>query len=373
MDFKRGELGRVFHGDCVAWMQELAADSVDAVVTDPPYLIGIMGQTWDTYGDRRRWHAQWLREAVRCLKPGGHLVAFSAARTWHHLASAAEEQGLEVRDLLAWAYGSGWPKGRRLPGGWHSTLKPGLEPILLARKGLDGSLEQNLGRWGVGGLRVEACRIPWATDTDQAEAQGKNKHASYGTAPLTGNTMYGDFSQVARKDYQAPGRWPSTLLLSHTAHCVDRGGAAGWACTRACEIRQLDAQGWNQQAGAGAARFFAGFPHATGPEQVSYVPKAGKDEKGAGNKHLTVKPIALMRYLCRLVCPPGGVILDPFCGSGTTILAAVEEGSRAVGIELDAQHCEIARGRLRGAEMRIRLAETAQGTGEDCGSSEAEP
>ena len=359
-------LSALYMGDCREVMAEMDACSIDAVVTDPPYGLEFMGHDWDkledgladrgmwkgrrgrggskigagsapggarvafgmkrhsykrcrTCGKRsfssspcvcaspdwqiehtagapsgairaQRWHETWAREAYRVLKPGGHLLAFGAPRAFHRLTAALEDAGFDIRDCLMWLYGSGWPK--------HPTvLKPAWEPIVLARRPLDGTIAGNVAAHGTGALDVEAARIPggerplFVATSTRSWAQGRG----------------GDRRSVGTTDL---GRWPANVVLDEVAAAM------------------VDAQS------EGASRFF-------------YCAKAAPSERDAGlegvrNSHPTVKPVALMRWLVRLAVPVGGSVLDPFTGSGTTRLAALAEGRRFVGVELNEEYLAIA-------------------------------
>jgi len=292
---------RLVEGDSLNLMAKLPDSSVDCVITDPPYSIGIDGASWDRFGDDRlpaaeafeRWTRAWATEVRRVLKPGGHLLAFGAPRTFHRLVAGVEDAGLEVRDQLLWLYGQGIPKSRRLPAGRGTALKPAYEPILLARSPLDGSTLVNLERYGTGALNIDAARI--------------------------GEARY----------------WPANLALSHAPDCP---------------VALLDG-------------------HSIGPSRLFYCAKATRFEREAGceqlparlaelyrgrshrprvlrNIHPTVKPLALMRWLVGLAVPEGGVVLDPFAGSGSTGIAAMLEGRPFLGIEREGEFVDIACARL---------------------------
>jgi len=295
-------------------LRELPDNSVDAVVTDPPYHLasivkrfgsptaapinnadakagrwgpyhrtssGFLGETWDG-GDVAIDPETWAG-VLRVLKPGGHLVAFGHPRTYHRLAVAIEDAGFELRDLIAWLYGSGFPKSHRtartmdaddaeLWNGWGTALKPALEPIALARKPLaEGSVMANVLRWGTGALNIDGTRVQ----------------------PVD----------------NSPARWPANL-------CHD-----------------------------GSPEALAGFPPGT--DRYFYSPKANAEERGEGNDHPTVKPSGLLCWLIRLVTPPGGTVLDPFVGSGSTGIAAEMMQRPFIGIELKPEYLEIAERRLR--------------------------
>ena len=313
---------RLLEGDCLAMLGELEPESADAIVTDPPYGIGFQHERWDSSAIREAaveagyerlsppeafeaWCRIWAEECRRVLKPGGFLAAFGSPRTSHRLTCGIEDAGLEIRDTLMWLYARGMPKSRRYPGGRSTTLKPAFEPIVLARRELDGTTEQTIKRYGTGALNIEGCRVE--------------------------------------------GRHPANVLLGHDPACEEEHCAPG------CHVAAADVC-----ANEGRSRL--------APSRFLYCPKASRSERDAGcerlprraldlfpnggksgdarNFHPTVKPLALMRWLVRLLCPPGGLVLDPTAGSGTTGAAAVLEGRRFVGIELEPAYMEIAAARI---------------------------
>lgn len=353
--------------DCIDNLEalpEIDAGCIDAIVTDPPYGLAFMGKSWDkTLPDRRTW-----TELLRVLKPGGHAVIFGAPRLYHRLAVDVEDAGFGIRDCLMWLFGSGFPKsldvskaidkaagaersvvGARVYGdghvqrstetigyggcdpsadtrnitapatpeaaawaGWGTALKPAYEPILLARKPLDGTVAANVLAHGTGGINVDACRVGDSGGGVRCTNRGPDgkclghKNAGQSTS---GETFHG------LKPEGPMGRWPANVIL-------DDDGPEEWR------------------------RYF-------------YCAKASRSEREAGlqaddgkraNTHPTVKPVALMRWLVRLVTPPGGLVLDPFCGSGSTGVACVYEGVRFLGLELDAGYAEIARARIAHAK-----------------------
>jgi hypothetical protein len=413
----------LLHGDCLERLKELPDNSVDACVTDPPYGLSFMGKAWD-------YHVPTVdvwREVLRVLKPGGHLLAFAGTRTQHRMAVQIEDAGFEIRDMIAWVYGSGFPKSldvskaidkldaseaqqarryrftewvraagltakqideatgtnmgghyttaasqpaimtlehldsvRHLIGevpewvereceirsvesenfkrrevvgptrrgaqaestgrygawgdgitptspatpaaqqwqGWGTALKPALEPITVARKPLVATVAGNVELFGTGAINVDGCRVA-ANDgyTENAVTQGVS----------TARTSYDPRQERSTFNPSPAGRWPANLIHDGS--------------DEPCSLL------------GDAARFF-------------YCAKASKADRGQGNNHPTVKPTELMRYLCRLVTPPGGVVLDPFMGSGSTGKAAVLEGFKFIGIEREAEYLEIARGRI---------------------------
>lgn len=314
-------------GDCLEVLAGMAPESVDACVTDPPYHLasivkrfgaegaapvkgndayerasrGFMGKNWD--GGDIAFRPETWAAVLRVLKPGAHLVAFGAPKNYHRLACAIEDAGFEIRDSLMWLFGSGFPKSHNLDGereGWGTALKPAFEPIILARKPLDGTVAANVLAHGTGAINVDATRVPFADAADEHESKAKNQHADFGSGPMT-NAVFGKFDKD-RDNYDPPGRWPANVL-----HDGDAG------------------LGEN-------ARFF-------------YSAKANAKDR-AGSKHPTVKPVALMRWLCRLITPLGGLILDPFAGTGTTGQAARAEGFDAILIEREPEYQADIRRRL---------------------------
>jgi DNA modification methylase len=321
---------QVLHGDCLRLLDDLQECSVDAVVCDPPYGINIQGKYWDrraihdsaaattsrsrlSTGEAvQQWASAWATGCLHVLKPGGHLLAFGSPRTYHRLAAGLEDAGLQLRDTLMWIYGNGRPKTRLDHDGRGSTLRPAWEPVLLARKPLAGTTESNLRRYGVGALNIDACRI----------------HE----------------------------RWPANVLLGHHERCTPD------ACVADCALVTIDHSDMRPVAGKAArtspSRMFfsskvsraerdAGCEQLP-EEELHFFPSAqsGYSPAGARNPHPTVKPIELMRWLIRLITPPDGLVLDPFCGSGSTGAAAVLEDCRFLGIEREAAYVQIAHARI---------------------------
>lgn len=282
----------VINADCLDAMRAMDAASVDSIVTDPPYGLSFMGKGWD-HGVPG---AEFWREALRVAKPGAHLVAFGGTRTYHRLACAVEDAGWEVRDCLSWMYGTGFPKSK-------ACLKPAWEPAILARKK------------GPGVLAIDECRIDSVTAADREAIAKAGGWARSGYIPPVGSTtiLCGSADHktgtTGAAEYHPAGRWPANALLDEEAAAA------------------LDAHA------AGASRFF-------------YTAKASKRERGEGNTHPTVKPLSLMQWVVRLVTPPGGLVLDPFAGSGTTGLAARAEGMRAILVEREAEYVEIINRRI---------------------------
>lgn len=399
---KPGERWTVLEGDCNDLLPGIGA--VDAVVCDPPYALtsgnakydlrltgagnererrpkgprgGFMGKAWDSEIPGA---ATWAL-ALAAAKPGAHLLAFGGTRTFHRLTCAIEDAGWEIRDCLSWLYGSGFPKSHN--GAWGGTaLKPGWEPIVMARKPLIGTVEANHAAHGTGGLNIDEARCATGDDLNGGAYSGQRRHRTErtstdtapGAAPLSRlNRGIGSFDAPA-------GRWPANAAMDEEAaamldeqagerkssgiYCTDGGTPKGWSGGKWADAPR-EAKGYNDL--GGASRFFYCAKASRSereqglegqPEQrraADYRP--GDDgEQGlqsrrhgatsARNHHPTVKPVSLMRWLVRLVTPEGGVVLDPFAGSGSTGVAAVMEGRRFIGIEREAQYVEIARRRI---------------------------
>ena len=446
-------------GDCLDRMGHMDADSIDAIVTDPPYGLAFMGKGWDSFYIKQRTAQRdgsgptaariasgrsksaglgpsaaaggmydrspsgqagfqrsseaWAREALRIAKPGAHLLAFGGTRTFHRLTCAIEDAGWEIRDsignigLLGWVYGSGFPKsldvskaidkeagaerettGVRVdsdgrcratephgattyqrdtcygqdnrPGmaikaatipatdaarrweGWGTALKPAWEPIVMARKPLVGTVAKNVRRYGTGGINVDGCRI------------GTSKRVP-GSMPLdrSGKGIYGAFAVHDGGPGQDPdvGRWPANLCLDEEAAAMldEQSGIS-----KSTQARQ--SAGFRDEApvygGGHSVERLSGANDSGGASRFFYVAKASRGERQEGlegeaaNRHPTVKPVSLMRWLVRLVTPPGGVVLDPFMGSGTTGIAAHLEGCRFVGIEKERGYFDTAAARI---------------------------
>ena len=366
-------------GDSRDLLRAMPDASVDAIVCDPPYELGFMGRAWDSTGIA--YSVDLWREALRVLKPGGHLLAFGGTRTYHRMACAIGDAGFEIRDSIHWMYGSGFPKsmdvskaidkaagiwrgraGAVVSGnaamaggnyertekgppvtpdaqrwaGWGTALKPAHEPVVMARKPLDGTVAANVLTHGTGAINVDGCRVGTV-------GWGGHQHGWFSSED-------GHCGMVAGEARPVSGRWPANVLLSHAEGCGDQ-------CADGCPVEELgDAARYYYTAKPSTAERDAGLEHlpvTPGHEVCDREDgSAGADHARAGvrtqrrNIHPTVKPIAIMRYLVRLVTPPGGLVLDPFAGSGTTGCAAVLEGARFLGLELEPKHAEIARARI---------------------------
>ncbi len=341
---------KLLRGDCLELLKTLPDNSVDSIVTDPPYGLskepnmqevlaswlagedyrhrggGFMGKTWDSFVPGP---AIW-RECLRVLKPGGHLLSFFSSRTYDLGALAIRLAGFEVRDQIMWVYGSGFPKSLNLGDGRGTALKPAHEPIVMARKPFKGTVAANVQEHGTGALNIDACRVKDGTETggDKPEYHANNKNAVYG-AGMGG----GDWENVS-------GRWPANFVH-------DGLNGEAWARYFYCgKTSRADRDEGVTFEPASVAEMVNRKEGSAGANH----PRAGAGGRvGARNHHPTVKPTALMSWLCRLVTPPGGVVLDPFMGSGSTGKAAMLEGFRFIGIEMDEGYFAVAEQRIAAA------------------------
>lgn len=267
-------------------------------------------------------------EAYRITKPGGHLLAMGGTRTFHRLASAIEASGYEIRDTLAWIYGSGFPKSHNHFGidGYGTSLKPAHEPIIMAMKKCDGTFKQNAERWGQAGINIDGCRVPSGQDYFQTERF--NERITLGG--------YGSAS-IASAFKPAKGRWPANIILDKEASALLGEPSRFFYCAKASSSERNDGlEGLPLQEAGIKNDSGRGFSESNPMKSIKYK-----------NNHPTVKPLKLMEYLIKLVMPPkDGILLDPFAGSGTTILAAKRLGFDAIGIEKSAEYCKIARARI---------------------------
>lgn len=383
---------KVFFGSCLDVLPTLADNSVDAIVTDPPYELGFMGKSWDNSGIA--YNVEVWRECLRVLKPGGHMLAFGGSRTWHRLAVAIEDAGFEMRDSIAWLYGSGFPKSHNISkaidktlggavkvgkafkvageygnrdlrdpetqgasreemrhtadtdeakawDGWGTALKPAFEPVVVARKPLIGTVAENVLKWGVGGINIDATRIGTETVTINTFDNGAKPFGDAVGEPFTSR--------------ESVGRWPANIILDeYTAELLDEQADA----SRFFYVAKANKKDRNEGLDDLVAQESAGKGNGLGrlcaicgasilkpcecPDRTFVNPPKQ-------NFHPTVKPTALMQYLVRLVTPEGGTVLDPFTGSGSTGKAALLEGKKFVGIELTEEYLPIIAGRLEHA------------------------
>ncbi len=367
----------LIEGDSRAALRVFAADRFDSIVSDPPYELGFMGKGWDASGIA--FDVEFWREALRVLKPGGHLLAFGGTRTYHRMTCAIEDAGFEVRDSLHWFYGTGFPKSLNVGGGRGTALKPAHEPIVMARKPLIGTVAANVRAFGTGALRIDDCRI--ATTDQTGNGATKSSGRAHDAVALEGA-----FATTTTTTTHPLGRWPANVLLDESAaadldaQAPSAGAAAPVRGTEASAAVADDAitnararvPGAFHADSGGASRFFYvakpsrrerdqgcdHLPAKSGGEATDRAddskgtqnPRAGAGRNGGTrNFHPTVKPVELMRYLVRLVTPAGGTVLDPFTGSGTTGMAARLEGLDFVGIEREPEYATIAAARIAGA------------------------
>jgi site-specific DNA-methyltransferase (adenine-specific) len=365
---------RVFSGSCLDRLRELPDESVDAVVTDPPYELGFMGKGWDSSGIA--YNIEVWRECLRVLKPGAHLLAFSGSRTYHRITVAIEDAGFEVRDMIAWISNKTFPKSHNVEkatgssdwAGWGTALKPSLEPVVMARKPLIGTVAENVLLHGTGGLNIDGTRIGTETITINTFDDG---------AKPWGNAKGDQYTSRESK-----GRWPSNVMLDEfTAGLVDEQSGVSVSKAGGKTFRTGNGLffglGEQERTGhddsGGASRFFYvakaskrdrnegldGLPEMQGGAMQGKEFRDGKptNHPMRQNFHPTVKPTDLMRQLVRLVTPPGGVVLDPFTGSGSTGKAAILEGFEFIGVELTDEYLPIIEGRLSHAVTQRAQAE----------------
>jgi site-specific DNA-methyltransferase (adenine-specific) len=366
-------------GRCEDVLRGMEDNSVDSIVTDPPYGLSFMGHKWDYQVPTVE---QWA-ECLRVLKPGGHLLAFGGSRTYHRLVVNIEDAGFEIRDQLMWIYGSGFPKSKNLTGehsGKGTGLKPAHEPIVMARKPLCGTVEANVGEYGTGALNIDLCRVP----TEDG--------LSGGSGGLLSHIRDEKEPDSAEWKPDQLGRWPANILHDGSEDVIsafpDAKGqqgdlkTTGKARPTRVAFGNMDAprdHAMRLETSKSAARFFycAKVSKAERDEGMERFlpfsasdmtggrkedsagindPRAGAGRTGgAKNNHPTVKPVELMRYLCRLVTPENGVVLDPFMGSGSTGKAALLDGFGFIGIELDPDHLVTAAARI-GHVMKVKGA-----------------
>jgi len=363
-------------GDCIEIMQQLPDNSIDSVVTDPPYGLGFMNKEWDIFDKSQfgiagnegkndlkvkkhfdvlpRYNTEglydftrrWASECLRVLKPGGYLLSFGGSRTYHRIACAIEDAGFEVRDMLEWVYGSGFPKSMNVGEGMGTALKPAHEPICMARKPIsEKTVAQNIAKWGTGGLNIDACRIPSnTTGRFPANLIHDGSQLVLEIFPETASPS-GHFD----KDDYEEGDGVTNFTSGDFNGYRDRGSAARFFyCAKASRTeRELGLDSFPE-------RPIAEVNKMGGSKNTMKTGSGNERRKLYKNTHPTVKPIALMRYLVRLVTPKGGLVLDPFIGSGTTALACILEGYDYLGIERESEYVEIAQARIEYLENALR-------------------
>lgn len=403
----------VLNLDCRHGLAMLPDNSVDAILTDPPYELGFMGHAWDRSGiayDVAMW-----REALRVLKPGGHMLAFSGSRTYHRMTCAIEDAGFEIRDSIMWVYGSGFPKSldiskaidkisagvafsnygavelqitapatmaAQIWEGWGTALKPAHEPICVARKPLAlGTVAANVLAYGVGGINIDGCRVgtepPAPRNAPKKIMRGGKFHAA-----ADAETEMSHYNPTL-------GRWPANLIhdgsdevLAGFPETKSNGGGASKTAfwNNADDVRAIEKGDtgsaarfyqqcqWTQDDLEDALFYYCAKAskrdrdegleafavrrclHSTATAEGSMLTGSGNPRTTSrANHHPTVKPTALMRYLARLICPTGGTILDIFAGSGSTGKAAILESFQFIGFELEAEFTDLANARIEHA------------------------
>lgn len=341
-------------GDSLHFLRDQPDNRYDSIVTDPPYALvsiqkrfgsesaaavkvpaggtgayarasaGFMGKKWDT--GETAFAIEFWEQCLRVLKPGGHVVAFGGTRTYHRLACAIEDGGFEIRDQIGWCYGSGFPKSHNAGNGWGTALKPAWEPIALARKPLlESTVAANVLRWGTGAINIDGCRV----GTSEIITATRNY--------LAGGLEPGEMDKPGDKTFtvyqqNANGRWPANIVHDGSEEVVaafpDVDGVVG-------TLR--DPNGSLGYHGGAKGAYRKGEPDSGSAARFFYTSKADSDDR-LGSKHPTVKPVDLMQWLVRLVTPKGGLVLDPFAGTGTTAEAALREGMRCMLIERETEY-----------------------------------
>lgn len=321
-------------GDALEVLKTIPDESISAVVTDPPYEIGFMNSRWDTRGIAFR--PDLWTEVLRVMKPGAFLLSFGSPRTYHRMTCAIEDAGFEIKDCLMFLHGMGFPKGK-------SALKPAYEPITLARKPFRGTLAECVLAHGTGALNIDASRVGTESITTRGRSDALHK-----ASQSLGTHWSGEVDTSPRI-----GRWPANVLLDEqAAAALDE--ASGESQSRATGYDWSDSGQDNPAHVIRNIKSGVHFGDTGGASRFFWTAKAGKTEripKLYGRDlpktlHPTVKPVDLMAYLVRLVCPPGGTVLDPFLGSGSTGVAAHRLGFDFIGIELSPDYLELARARI---------------------------
>jgi len=402
----------ILKGNCLETLRTLADNSVDSIVTDPPYELGFMGKTWDNSGIA--YNQDLWAECLRVLKPGGHLLAFSGSRTYHRMTVAIEDAGFEIRDQIMWLYGSGFPKSldvskaidkaagaeREVVGqnryaarrpseaanspvgfsdsmggsatanitapvtpeaqrwqGWGTALKPAHEPICVARKPLTGTVASNVLEWATGALNIDGSRVGTETlgggTMPDLRDVGRMSKEAIGIDKLS----FGQTSGAKRIEHpEYTGRWPANVIHDGSeevlaAFPTSKSGGLNGKSIFSAESTKTAASMFSGM--AGKPRNYVSEPNEGSAARFFYCAKASKSERNAGldkqNFHPTVKPLALMRYLVKLVTPPGGTVLDPFLGSGSTAVACVLEGFDWIGCEMTEDYWPIIEARVEWA------------------------
>ena len=413
---------KLYEGNMLDMLSVIPQNSIDSIVTDPPYELNFMNKSWDDSGiafQKETWE-----KCFQVLKPGGHMLVFGGSRTFYKIAYAIDMAGFEIRDTIMWIYSQGFPKslniglaidkkngvestviGHSTNGsgaspnklnnhaqgdtgigymdgsgkefdiqeptseegiqwkGWGTQLKPAFEPIIIARKPCDGGVLENVLKHGVGGLNIDGCKIPFINDMDYAITANKNQHEKFGTKPMTGNIIYGDYSMVQPKNYESDGRFPSNVILSYDDTTKDEvcGGFPNTGSGNGGTPYNYSGREYNNK---DTSMFNGDKPQACSnyndcgsAARYFYCAKATSKDREEGltdikNIHPTVKPTELMQYLIRLVTPKHGTVLDTFNGSGSTGKACMWENKengadyKYIGIELTPEYLPIAQARI---------------------------
>ena len=385
--------------DCIEGMKQLEDNSIDSIVTDPPYELGFMGKKWDSTGIA--YNINVWKEALRVLKPGGHLLAFGGTRTYHRMTCAIEDAGFEIRDCIQWIYGSGFPKSmniskaidksagaerevigkRKHPtlkdkskvdrqestqhhasnstkdewditapstieaqqwDGWGTCLKPANEPIVVARKPLsEKTIADNVLRWGTGGINIDDCRI---------ETEDNLNGGSYGNTTRSEDTFFKGKKPAGAGEFTQPiGRFPANVILDEEAGQIldKQSGLSKSTMSRGGTEKKKGV--FEGQKGSLNLKVCTPHIHSDsgGASRFFYCAKTSKSERGEGNNHPTVKPLKLIEYLCILITPPNGIVLDSFMGSGTTAIACINTKRNFIGFETDFTYFNMANERIK--------------------------
>ena len=440
------EVNKLYNESNMDTMKRIPSDFIDSIITDPPYELGFMGKSWDNTGIS--YSIELWKECLRVLKPGGHLLAFGGSRTYHRMACAIEDAGFEIRDMVEWIYGSGFPKslniskqldkqagvemdviGEKIRGdvqvakekgvgfladpanrnnekqfgygvekitipttdsakqwqGWGTALKPAHEPICLARKPLgEKTVAENVLKYGTGGINIDGCRVGYESQEDKKSARPGGK-ITVNIGCFVSRIGDGEIVERDNETFNPPARFPANLIHDGSSDVVEifpktAGAAAPVKSGMNGDSKGIygdfaqkgdDGESFYNDKGS-AARFF--YCAKTSPAERNMgcdeleekqQDESRKDGNPSGdnprnrgvnkrsNNHPTVKPLALMRYLCRLITPPQGLVYDPFTGSGSTLIACKQEGFNYIGSELQPEYCEIAEARIKSATKEI--------------------
>ena len=396
---------KLFNGNSMEILKELPDNSVDSIVTDPPYELGFMGKSWDSTGIV--YNVELWKECLRVLKHGGHLLAFGGTRTYHRMACAIEDAGFEIRDQIQWIYGSGFPKsmdiskqidkkagverevlgeykhpiakngdrtGNKSPyqannshlegsykitvpttedaikwGGWGTALKPANEPICLARKPIsEKTIADNVIKWGTGGINIDDCRVPFGSNENYLDlARSSQGFTSKSEIYHNNKEKY----KISSEGGNQQGRFPANVILDEdAAELLDK--QSGTSKSRKGKQRTAEINNMTKLNNSKETQVNCEYNDEGGVSRFFYCAKASSSERNKGlddkaNIHPTVKPIKLMEYLIKLVTPSNGIVLDPFMGSGTTGIACKNLDRGFIGIELENTYFNIAENRIK--------------------------